>query len=97
MDHLFFHLATFHFSIARREGHMGIMRMRGWNQEMMNAHVFRMPVEEGMVLALEPKFSFPGVGITGIEDDYPVTAQGLQRLTLTEQNVLRVSGGPAPA
>ena len=25
--------------IARREGHMGIMRMRGWNQEMTIAHV----------------------------------------------------------
>ncbi|MBW2709935.1 MAG: aminopeptidase P family protein, partial [Deltaproteobacteria bacterium] len=25
--------------IARREGHMGIIRMRGWNQEMMHAHV----------------------------------------------------------
>ena len=57
---------------------------------------FKMPVEEGMVFALEPKFSFPGVGIIGIEDDYLVTARGLERLTLTEQNVLRVSGGPAP-
>ncbi|MBW2677496.1 MAG: aminopeptidase P family protein [Deltaproteobacteria bacterium] len=25
--------------IARREGHMGILRMRGWNQEMTHAHV----------------------------------------------------------
>ena len=25
--------------IARREGHMGVMRMRGWNQEMTYAHV----------------------------------------------------------
>ena len=25
--------------IARREGHMGILRMRGWNQEMTYAHV----------------------------------------------------------
>ncbi len=25
--------------IARREGHMGVMRMRGWNQEMTHAHV----------------------------------------------------------
>lgn len=57
---------------------------------------FKMPVEEGMVFALEPKFSFPGAGIIGIEDDYLVTAQGLERLTLTEQNVLQISGGPAP-
>jgi Xaa-Pro dipeptidase len=25
--------------IARREGHMGTLRMRGWNQEMTYAHV----------------------------------------------------------
>jgi len=25
--------------IARREGHMGLLRMRGWNQEMTHAHV----------------------------------------------------------
>ena len=25
--------------IARREGHMGVLRMRGWNQEMTYAHV----------------------------------------------------------
>jgi Xaa-Pro aminopeptidase len=57
---------------------------------------FKMPVEEGMVFALEPKFSFPGLGIVGIEDDYLVTAQGLHRLTLTEQKLLQISGGPAP-
>ena len=28
------------YAIARRQGHMGIMRMHGWNQEMMNVHVF---------------------------------------------------------
>ena len=51
---------------------------------------FDMPVEEGMVFALEPKFSFPGMGIVGIEDDYLVTAKGLERLTLTEQALLRI-------
>ena len=51
---------------------------------------FDMPVEEGMVFALEPKFSFPGVGIVGIEDDYLVTAKGIERLTLTEQDVLHI-------
>jgi len=27
------------FLLARRNGHMGILRMRGWNQEMIHAHV----------------------------------------------------------
>lgn len=51
---------------------------------------FDMPVEEGMVFALEPKFSFPGVGIVGMEDDYLVTEKGLERLTLTEQALLEI-------
>lgn len=51
---------------------------------------FNLPLEEGMVFALEPKFSFPGVGIVGIEDDYLVTARGLERLTVTEQNVIQI-------
>ncbi len=52
---------------------------------------FDMPVQEGMVFALEPKFSFPGVGIVGIEDDYRVTAKGVERLTVTEQDVMHIS------
>lgn len=52
---------------------------------------FKMPLQEGMVFALEPKFVFPGKGIVGIEDDYLVTAGGLERLTLTDQAVIRVS------
>lgn len=51
---------------------------------------FAVPLQEGMVFALEPKFTFPGLGTVGIEDDYRVTATGVERLTLTEQNVLEV-------
>ncbi len=51
---------------------------------------FKIPVKENMVFALEPKFSFPGLGIVGIEDDYRVTADGMERLTLTEQKVLKI-------
>ncbi len=52
---------------------------------------FKDPIQEGMVFALEPKFVFPGQGIVGIEDDYLVTANGLERLTLTEQAVIHIS------
>jgi Xaa-Pro aminopeptidase len=51
---------------------------------------FDKPLQEGMVLALEPKFVFPGEGAVGIEDDYVVTETGVERITLTEQDVLRV-------
>ena len=41
----------------------------------------KMPLEEGMVFALEPKFVIPGFGAVGIEDTYRVAAVGLERLT----------------
>jgi len=38
-------------------------------------------LKEGMVLAFEPKFHVPGLGVIGLEDTYLVTAKGLKRLT----------------
>ncbi len=39
------------------------------------------PLEEGMVIALEPKFHIPDLGVIGLEDTFLVTSQGLKRLT----------------
>ncbi len=47
-------------------------------------------IEVGMVIAIEPKFVFPGKGVVGLEDDYLVTASGLERLTLTDQKLMQV-------
>ncbi|TNF46742.1 aminopeptidase P family protein [bacterium] len=44
----------------------------------------------GMVFALEPKIFHPGKGITGIEDTYLVTDDGVERLTITEREILFV-------
>jgi Xaa-Pro dipeptidase len=41
-----------------------------------------LPLAVGMVIALEPKAIFPGLGVVGIENTHVVTAQGLQPLTL---------------
>lgn len=35
----------------------------------------------GMVIALEPKFHFPGVGVVGVEDTFVVMDGGSQKLT----------------
>lgn len=53
---------------------------------------FEEKLKEGMVIAFEPKFVFPGKGVVGMEDDYLVTASGLERLTLTEQALLKIEG-----
>ena len=47
-------------------------------------------LEDGMVLALEPKFVFPQKGVVGLEDDYVMTPDGLKRLTLTEQSLMQI-------
>jgi Xaa-Pro dipeptidase len=39
-----------------------------------------LPLEEGMVIALEPKAIFPGRGVVGIENTHVVTPTGLERL-----------------
>lgn len=38
-------------------------------------------LQEGMVMALEPKFILPGAGIAGIENSFAVTENGLEKLT----------------
>lgn len=39
-------------------------------------------LEENMVIALEPKFHIPDLGVIGLEDTFLVTSAGLKRLTL---------------
>jgi Xaa-Pro dipeptidase len=51
---------------------------------------FNQRLKPGMVIALEPMFAFPGKGIVGLEDDYLVTATGVERLTLTDQTVMKL-------
>lgn len=56
------------------------------------ARGFDLPLAEGMVFALEPKFVFAGKGVVGIEDTFVVTHEGLERLTPSPQ-VLGITGG----
>ncbi|MCG6533178.1 MAG: Xaa-Pro peptidase family protein [Syntrophales bacterium LBB04] len=55
---------------------------------------FKEALQPGMVIALEPKFVFPGQGVVGLEDDFLVTSSGLERLTLTEQALFRIALTP---
>jgi len=52
---------------------------------------FDMPLEPGMVIAVEPKFTFPGRGVVGIENSYAVRSDGPPlALTLTPERLIRV-------
>lgn len=48
------------------------------------------PLEMGMVIALEPKFVFPGVGAVGVENTYVVTEKGLERISLGSGDITYV-------
>ena len=42
---------------------------------------FDEPLEENMVIALEPKYAVPGIGLAGVEDTYLVASGGAECLT----------------
>lgn len=48
---------------------------------------FKMPLEEGMVIALEPKFIFPE-GAVGIENTFVVGKKGLETLTVFDEQII---------
>ncbi|MDE5886339.1 MAG: Xaa-Pro peptidase family protein [Muribaculaceae bacterium] len=44
-------------------------------------------LEEGMTIALEPKFVIPGVGAVGVENTYVVTPDGLKAITVFPEEI----------
>ena len=50
---------------------------------------FDMPLEEGMVFTLEPKFAFPD-GAVGVENTYVVTKDGMENLTVFEEDIIYI-------
>ncbi|SEN00209.1 M24 family metallopeptidase [Lihuaxuella thermophila] len=51
---------------------------------------FKQPLEEGMVIAIEPKFTFPGRGVVGIENTYLVTGSGLEAITFAPEEIVQI-------
>ncbi|MDF2959731.1 MAG: peptidase [Paenibacillus sp.] len=51
---------------------------------------FSYPLQAGMVIAVEPKFTFPGRGVVGIENSYAVTETGFEKLTVTREGLIRL-------
>jgi Xaa-Pro aminopeptidase len=49
-----------------------------------------MVLKEGMVFAVEPKFIFPGKGVVGIEVDFVVRKDHLERLNNTPIDLIRL-------
>ncbi len=47
-------------------------------------------LEEGNIIAVEPKFVIPGTGAVGIENTYLITADGCENLTNFEEGVMQL-------
>lgn len=47
-------------------------------------------LEPNIVFALEPKFVIPEVGAVGIENTYLVTEDGIEKLTIFEENIIEL-------
>jgi Xaa-Pro dipeptidase len=48
---------------------------------------FNTPLEAGMVIALEPKFVLPGLGIAGIENTWLLTPTGVEKITVLPDEI----------
>ncbi len=44
-------------------------------------------LEEGNVIAIEPKFALPGIGAIGIENCFLVNNRGLEKLTMSPDDL----------
>lgn len=54
------------------------------------ANGFDLPLEEGMVLAIEPKLGIPGFGMVGLENTFEVTTAGGKSLTGEKFDIITV-------
>lgn len=54
------------------------------------ANGFTEPLEEGMVVAIEPKIGLPGVAMVGLEHTLEITATGARSLTGETRNIIVV-------
>lgn len=60
------------------------------NEAPVLAPRVKQELQAGMVFALEPKIIIPGVGPVGIENSWVVTNEGIEKLTICEENIINL-------
>ena len=59
------------------------------NELPVLAAKFKVRLQPGMVVAVEPKFAFPGLGAVGIENTFVMGARSFENITpLSEELIL---------
>ena len=81
------------------ENFMGISQQARFIGHGIGLEINEMPViaprmkqelEPGMVFALEPKIVLPGVGPVGIENSWAVTSEGVEKLTICNEEIIEL-------
>ncbi|MFZ2948534.1 MAG: Xaa-Pro peptidase family protein [Desulfuromonadaceae bacterium] len=52
------------------------------------AQGFKVPLQAGQTIAIEPKFVFPGKGVIGIENTFAVSSDGGEKLTAIDDRIV---------
>lgn len=52
------------------------------------AQGFKVPLQSGQTIAIEPKFVFPGKGVIGIENTFAVSGNGGEKITDIDDNII---------
>jgi Xaa-Pro aminopeptidase len=52
------------------------------------AQGFKVPLQVGQTIAIEPKFVFPGKGVIGIENTFAVSANGGEKITDIDDRIV---------
>ena len=60
------------------------------NEAPVLAPRIKQELEPGMVFALEPKIVLPGIGPVGIENSWVVTAEGVEKLTICNEEIVEL-------
>ena len=60
------------------------------NEAPVLAPRMKQELEPGMVFALEPKIVIPGVGPVGIENSWTVTQEGVEKLTICNEEIIEL-------
>lgn len=60
------------------------------NEAPVLAPRVKQELEPGMTFALEPKIVLPGVGPVGIENSWVVTAEGVEKLTICNEEIIEL-------
>ncbi len=61
------------------------------NEAPVLAPRMKQELEPGMVFALEPKIVIPGVGPVGIENSWVVTNEGIEKLTICNEEIIELN------